>query len=300
VIVAAVTTAWDAAHAVVATMGDRFALLRLRTGAGRREAGRGAIRNTGGEIAMRQELALRSVPWSSAWTRPYQLSDAEVDQAVKAADLVTLARSAVERDYRGEIEFAHDLEALTCRQAVCAIVACAISIGQTPPRRGLVRRCARDSIPPLRRDILLGPGRQPGSKATDVRKRFPCRGTPSGAGSGACTCSARWPARRPRRPAAMARNTRVALLPGGRVRPGNAAEDRPIGWSEMGGDTEMAGNIAPGICVRNVRRYQAGLSRALVSLLLNSQNYLTISGHFGTRHESHRPDAGIETSLCSH
>ena len=57
VIVAAVTTAWDAAHAVVATMGDRFALLRLRTSAGRRQAGRGAIRNTGGEVAMRQELA---------------------------------------------------------------------------------------------------------------------------------------------------------------------------------------------------------------------------------------------------
>ena len=57
VIVAAVTTAWDAAHAVVATMGDRFALLRLRTSAGRREAGRGAIRNTGGEAGMRQELA---------------------------------------------------------------------------------------------------------------------------------------------------------------------------------------------------------------------------------------------------
>ena len=57
VIVAAVTTAWDAAHAVVATMGDRFALLRLRTSAGRRQAGRGAIRNTGGETEMRQELA---------------------------------------------------------------------------------------------------------------------------------------------------------------------------------------------------------------------------------------------------
>ena len=39
VIVAAVTTAWDAAHAVVASMGDRFALLRLRTSAGRLEAG---------------------------------------------------------------------------------------------------------------------------------------------------------------------------------------------------------------------------------------------------------------------
>src|SRR6476660_3848447 len=56
VVVAAVTTAWDAAHAVVATMGDRFAVLRLRN-TGRQEAGSGAIRNTGDETAMRKELA---------------------------------------------------------------------------------------------------------------------------------------------------------------------------------------------------------------------------------------------------
>ena len=37
----------------------------------------------------------------------------EIEQVVKAADLVTLARSAVERDFRGEIEFAHDPEAPT-------------------------------------------------------------------------------------------------------------------------------------------------------------------------------------------
>ena len=54
VIVGAVTTAWDAAHSVVATMGDRFVLLRPRTNTGRKKAGRGAIHNTGGEVAMRQ------------------------------------------------------------------------------------------------------------------------------------------------------------------------------------------------------------------------------------------------------
>ena len=145
VIVAAVTTAWDAAHAVVATMGDRFALLRLRTSAGRRQAGRGAIRNTGGEIEMRQELAAAvGALVEHMDTTVYQLSDAEVEQVVKAADLVTLARSAVERDYRGEIEFAHDPEAPTrfAKQLV-QLLRGAISIGMTPAEAmRLVRRCA--------------------------------------------------------------------------------------------------------------------------------------------------------------
>ena len=175
VIVAAVTTAWDAAHAVVATMGDRFALLRLRTSAGRRQAGRGAIRNTGGETEMRQELAAAVGALVERMdTGVYQLSDAEVDQVVKAADLVTLARSAVERDYRGEIEFAHDPEAPTrfAKQLV-QLLRGAISIGMTPAEAmRLVRRCACDSIPPLRRDILLDLADNPGSKATDVRKRI--------------------------------------------------------------------------------------------------------------------------------
>ena len=46
VIVGAVTTAWDVAHAVVATMGDRFVLLRINSNVGRQQvqhAGRSAI-----------------------------------------------------------------------------------------------------------------------------------------------------------------------------------------------------------------------------------------------------------------
>jgi hypothetical protein len=36
----------------------------------------------------------------------------------------------------------------------------------------LVRRCARDSIPPLRRDILLDLSKHPDSRLADVRKRL--------------------------------------------------------------------------------------------------------------------------------
>jgi hypothetical protein len=47
VIVGAVTTAWDTAHAVVAAMGDRFVLIRIDSDNGRKGSGRRAIRNTG-------------------------------------------------------------------------------------------------------------------------------------------------------------------------------------------------------------------------------------------------------------
>jgi Bifunctional DNA primase/polymerase, N-terminal len=174
VIVAAVTTAWDAAHGVVATMGDRFALLRLRTGDGRREASRGAIRNTGGEVEMRKELAAAAGALIAHMdTTPYVLSNDEIDQIVKAADLVTLARSAVERDYRGEIEFAHDPEAPTrfAKQLV-QLLRGSIAVGVTPAdAMRLVLRCAADSIPPLRRDILLDLTDNPNSRSSDVRTR---------------------------------------------------------------------------------------------------------------------------------
>jgi hypothetical protein len=87
---------------------------------------------------------------------------------------VTLARSAVERDYRGDIEFAHDPEAPTrfAKQLV-QLLRGAVAIGVKPAEAmRLVRRCACDSIPPLRRDILLDLAKNPGSRATDVRKRI--------------------------------------------------------------------------------------------------------------------------------
>jgi hypothetical protein len=49
-VVGAITTAWDTAHAVIATMGDRFALVRIDSvGDGRHAAGRKAISSTGPE-----------------------------------------------------------------------------------------------------------------------------------------------------------------------------------------------------------------------------------------------------------
>ena len=124
---------------------------------------------------MRKELA-DAVGALVAHMNPvgHQLSDDEENTIVKAADLVTLARSAVERDYRGDIDFAHDPEMPTrfAKQLV-QLLRGAIAIGVKPDEAlRLVRRCACDSIPPLRRDILLDLAANPGSRAADVRKRI--------------------------------------------------------------------------------------------------------------------------------
>jgi hypothetical protein len=175
VIVGAVTTAWDAAHSVVATMGDRFVLLRPRTSTGRKKAGLGAIRNTGTELAMRRELAaVVGGVVGQMNTTGHQLSDNEIDRLLKAADIVTMARSAVERDYRGDIVFAHDPEMPTrfAKQLV-QLLRGAVAIGMTPADgMRLALRCARDTIPPLRRDILLDLANNLQSTVRDVRKRI--------------------------------------------------------------------------------------------------------------------------------
>ncbi|HEY9376095.1 MAG TPA: DUF3854 domain-containing protein, partial [Jiangellaceae bacterium] len=56
-VIGAVTTAWDTAHAVISTLGDRFVLVRLDSATGRLAAGHRTAANTGGETTMRAELA---------------------------------------------------------------------------------------------------------------------------------------------------------------------------------------------------------------------------------------------------
>ena len=175
VVVGAVTTAWDAAHAVVAAMGDRFVVIRADSNLGRARSGVRAIRNTGDEIAMRQELAAAvGGVIGHACLDEYQFSDAEVDQLVAAADIVTMARTGVERGYNGDIVDAHAPEMPTrFAKQLAQMVRGAVAIGMTPQAgMRLAIRCARDSIPPLRRDILLDVAANPSSRSEDVRKRI--------------------------------------------------------------------------------------------------------------------------------
>ena len=72
-----------------------------------------AMRNVNYETAMRDELAARSASSSApspATPEASQLTDDEADPVLDLADLVTRARTAVERDFKGNPVFAHALE----------------------------------------------------------------------------------------------------------------------------------------------------------------------------------------------
>lgn len=175
-IVGAVTTAWDRAHDVIASMGDRFVLLRMDSTIGRMHAGRQAVGNTGHEDTMRAELSavaaevLARVSPGAAIT----VSDAERERILAAADVVTLARTGVDYDYRGDVIDAHAPEMPTrFAKQLAQVIRGSVALGMD--RRAALRlaiRCARDSMPPLRLAILDDVAAHPGSTTKDVRQRL--------------------------------------------------------------------------------------------------------------------------------
>jgi Bifunctional DNA primase/polymerase, N-terminal len=175
VVVGACTTAWDSAHAVVATMGDRFVQIRSSSYTGRQAAYVRAIDGTGSEVAMRQELADAVAGLIGTVDKgDYPLTKEEKARIGRAADLVTLARTAIETDYRGDIIDAHDPEMPTrfAKQLV-QIMRGAVAIGMTrADALVLVVRCARNSMPQLRLDVLEDIAANPDSRIIDVRRRL--------------------------------------------------------------------------------------------------------------------------------
>ncbi|MFZ2081840.1 MAG: bifunctional DNA primase/polymerase [Xanthobacteraceae bacterium] len=171
-IVGAVTTAWDASHAVMAVMGDRFVLIRSDSTTGRIAAGNKAIRNTGTEKAMRAELAaaVGGIIGHVDCDGTYELRDDEIDRLIRAADVVTYARTAVERDYRGDVIDAHAPEMPTrFAKQLAQMVRGSLALGMSrEAAMRLALRCARDSAPPLRIEILLDLASHPRSRAIDV------------------------------------------------------------------------------------------------------------------------------------
>jgi hypothetical protein len=176
VVIGACTTAWDKAHDVIASMGDRFVLLRLDSFTGRQTAGLKALANTGDEVKMREALGavvagiLKQVNPQSA-IRP---TPAEVDTLLAAADIVTLCRTGVEYDYRGGIIDAHAPEMPTrFAKQLLQIMRGACAIGMDRPEAlRLAIRCARDSMPPLRLAILDDVAAHPHTRTRDVRQRL--------------------------------------------------------------------------------------------------------------------------------
>lgn len=176
VVIGAVTTAWDKAHDVISSMGDRFVLLRMDSSTGRQVAGRRAIRNTGSEVTMRAELAA-AVGALLATVEPAlatQPTEQEIEVLLAAADVVTLARTGVEYDYRGDVIDAHAPEMPTrFAKQLTQIMRGGVAVGMThTAAMRLAIRCARDSMPPMRLAIIDDLATHPHSSTADVRKRL--------------------------------------------------------------------------------------------------------------------------------
>lgn len=174
-VVGAVTTAWDTAHGVISTMGDRFVLVRMDSTDNREAAGRQAIGNTGSEAAMRAELAQAAkAVIEDMDNEAITVTADETDVLLRAANLVTLARTGVEYDYRGDVIDAHAPEMPTrFAKQLTQIVRGGVAIGMD--RRdavGLAIRCARDSMPPLRLAIIEDLANHPNSLTGDVCRRI--------------------------------------------------------------------------------------------------------------------------------
>jgi hypothetical protein len=94
-------------------MGNRFPLIRMDSTEHRLASGRRAFANIGGETLMREELAklVANVIDGVDPDTPADIDGSE--RILVAANLVTLVRTAVEFDYRGDVVDAHAPEAPT-------------------------------------------------------------------------------------------------------------------------------------------------------------------------------------------
>jgi hypothetical protein len=138
-------------------------------------AGRRAIANTGDEAQMRAELAAAAAGILEAVDRRVSVvTDDEREHILAAADVVTLARTGVDYDFRGDVIDAHAPEMPTrFAKQLTQVLRGALAIGMD--RHDALRlavRCARDSMPPLRLAILDDVALHPHSRPVDVRRRL--------------------------------------------------------------------------------------------------------------------------------
>jgi hypothetical protein len=176
-VIGAVTTAWDAHHAVVSVMGDRFVLVRIdsATKTTRLASGHQAMGNTGNEIEMRPKLAAAvGGVLANIQGCDIKLTAAERTRLVNAANIVTLARTAVELDYKRDVIDSHAPEMPTrFVKQLMQVVRGSVAVGISREKAmELAIRCARDSMSPLRSAVLCDVAINPQSGVGDVRKRI--------------------------------------------------------------------------------------------------------------------------------
>jgi hypothetical protein len=155
-LVAGVTTAIDRAHAVVATMGERFLYVRLPEG-DREALSMRALGNSGRETQMRAELAEATAGLlAHELDEPHRLGEDGRRRLARLAGLVTQARSPVARDGQGEIDLVLDAEAPTrLAKALERLFAALGTLGvDRPTAWAVIGRVALDSVTKLRRAVL--------------------------------------------------------------------------------------------------------------------------------------------------
>jgi hypothetical protein len=174
VIIAACTTAWDAHREVVASMGDRFLVVRQRTD--RLPAGRKAISNHGSERQMREQLgaAVRETLARPVKDAPPEIGGDDAAALLALADLVTRCRTPVERDWQGNPAWAHDLEAPTrFTKQLIGLARGGLSLGMDrDAAMAVAARAAADSMPPQYLRLLSDVGEHPVSRTADVARRL--------------------------------------------------------------------------------------------------------------------------------
>jgi Domain of unknown function (DUF3854) len=153
-LIAGCTEAWDTAHAVVSMMGDRFLCVRPRHKS-RESFGKRAFAGAGDEIETRATLAqsVRSL-FNTPLVAPLPVPDDGL--LVDVADLVTLARSPIQRNRRGDLELilAPEMPGRFVK-ALAGLWGGLTALGcdrETAWR--VVMRCAFDSMPRIRRRVL--------------------------------------------------------------------------------------------------------------------------------------------------
>jgi hypothetical protein len=175
-VVGACTSAWDMKRDAIAAMGDRFILVRFDTRYGRHAAFVQAHQNNGHEVQMRQELA-QAVSRTLAQIDGSviePLVDADIERLYELANLVTLARTAVDVDYRQDVIQAYSAEMPTrFGKQLCQVAKGGMALGLSrEDALKLAVRAARDSLPPLRWDVLHDVSIHPETRVADVRRRL--------------------------------------------------------------------------------------------------------------------------------